>query len=265
MNEKKSCGMKHCKTCFKNMSCELKLAYILILVLLLSNIFIFLKLSCCSKNNNNAESMKEFIDNNPKVILDSVQRYVEKEQVQAQKKQSEQMNANVKKNLDRIRDEKNTGVANPKGDKTVVVFYDYNCGYCKMATKAIENVAKSDSNVKVVFRDFPIFGGISNEAAKYSVAVAIATPSKFLDFHSALMEGDAKSMDGIENALKSAKISVERIKRTLKSREKDIEKRLNDNIQLGKEIGLNGTPALLIGDELVPGYVEENALRAKLK
>lgn len=261
MSEKKECSIKKC---INNMTCEMKLAYILILILLVCNIFIFAKLFSCSADKKN-KAFKEFIDNNPKVILDSVQRFVEKEQAEAQKKQQEQVEVNVKKNIDRIRDEKYTGIANPDGTKVVVEFFDYNCGYCKMGSKAVENIAKKDSNVKVIFRDFPIFGGMSMEAAKYSVAVAITTPSKYLDFHSALMASEANSIENIENALKDAKISVDRIKRTLKTRAEDIEKRLNENRRLGEEIGIRGTPAFLIGEEFVPGYVDEATILEKLK
>lgn len=261
MSEKKKCKIGEC---FKNMTCELKLAYVLIIVFLISNIFIFLKLASCCKDGQGGQ-FKKYIDENPKVILDSVQRYVEKEQAKAQKQQQEQMDVNVKKNIARIRDEKNTGVANPDGKKIIVEFYDYNCGYCKMASKAVDAIAKSDKNVKVIFRDFPIFGGTSTDAAKYSIAVAMTTPNKFLDFHTALMSGEAKSIDNIEEALKKAKISVERIRRTLKTREKDIEKRLEDNRRLGEDIGIRGTPAFLVGEEFVPGYVDENTLRGMLK
>ena len=234
------------------------------LILLICNVFIFIKLGKCNKAGQD-EAFKAFIDNNPKAILDSVQRYAEKEQAEMQRKQQEKMEVNVKKNIDKIRDEKNTGVANPKGKKIIVEFFDYNCGYCKRGSKAVENIARKDPDVKVIFRDFPIFGGVSVEAAKYSIAVAMTTPSKYLDFHSALMNSEATSIDNIENALKEAKISVERIRRTLKTRATDIEKRLNDNRQLGNEIGIGGTPAFLIGEEFVPGYIDESAILEKLK
>ena len=65
--------------------------------------------------------------------------------------------------------------------------------------------------------------------------------------------------------MKEAKISVERIKRTLKTRAEDIEKRLNENRRLGEEIGIRGTPAFLIGEEFIPGYVDEGTILQKLK
>lgn len=261
MTEKNNCKIKEC---FANMDCGLKLAYILILILFICNIFIFLKISKnCTKGQDN--NFKKYIDDNPKVILDSVQRYVEREQAEAQRQQQQRVEENIKKNLTRIRDEKNTGVANPDGKKIIVEFYDYNCGYCKMASKVVDKIANEDKNVKVIFRDFPIFGGTSLDAAKYSIAVAMTAPSKFLAFHNALMNGNAKTIDGIEEALKEAKISVERIRRTLKSNATDIEKRINDNRQLGNEIGLNGTPAFLVGEEFVPGYIDENTMKEKLK
>lgn len=71
-----------------------------------------------------------------------------------------------------------------------------------MASKVLDKLAREDKTIKVVFRDFPIFGGVSETAARYSIAVAIADSDKFLDFHSALMGGNARTEEGIIEALK---------------------------------------------------------------
>lgn len=252
-NEKSSCPIK-------DMPCEIKLAYFLIIILFISNIFIFLRLKKVNANNK----IKNWVDNNPKVILDSVQKYAEKQQVESQKKQHEETSKSVKENKDEIIDEKNTGVHNPKGKKTIVIFYDYNCGYCKMASKSIEEVVKTDKDIKVIFRELPIFGGVSAIAAKYSVAVALAKPNKFFAFHTALMDGNARDEEGIKEALKVAGIGYEEIHRIMKTKADIIEKRIDDNMRLAQKIGIQGTPALMVGDEFIPGYIDAENMRNKL-
>ncbi len=259
MANNKNCNLSES---LKNMSCETKLAYLLILALIISNVFIFTKLPC---NENKTDAIKDWINKNPKVILDSVQRYAEEEQAKAQQEQEKRTEKAIKENINKFRDDKNTGIANPKGTKIIVEFFDYNCGYCKMASKVLDKLAREDKDIKVVFRDFPIFGGVSETAAKYSIAVAIAEPSKFLEFHSALMGGNARTEEGIIEALKTANISTEKIKKTLRTKNKEINDRIDENKKLGFSINLQGTPALIIGEEFIPGYVDAETIKAKLK
>lgn len=243
------------------MSPELKTAYFLIILLFATCIFIWVKAGKAS----NGDKIAEWVNKNPKVIIDSVQRFAEEQQVESQRRHQENLDKNVKANRDRILDEENTGVHNPKGKKTIVEFYDYNCSYCKAASAAIAKVVNEDKSVKVIFRELPIFGGVSELAAKYSVAVAISEPNKFFTFHEALMTGDAHDEDSIKEALKKAKINLDKILKTMKSKSDEIDKRIEDNKKLANEIGIQGTPALMIGDEFIPGYVDAETMKIKLK
>lgn len=253
-NENNSCSIK-------NMSPEIKTAYFLIILLFAMCIFIWVK----TGKANNDDNIAKWIDKNPKAIIDSVQKFAEQQQAESQRKHQENLDKNVKNNLDKILDEENTGVHNPKGKKTIVEFYDYNCGYCKMASAAIAKVVEDNKDVKVIFRELPIFGGVSELAAKYSIAIAISESNKFLAFHEALMEGDAHSEEGIKEAVKKAKVNLDKILKVMKSKSDEIEKRIEDNKRLANEIGIQGTPALMIGDEFIPGYVDAETMKAKLR
>jgi protein-disulfide isomerase len=92
------------------------------------------------------------------------------------------------------------------------------------------------------------------------VAVAMVDNGKFMKFHSEMMEKDLKSEADIKSALKSAKIDVMKIDKVLKNRASEIEKRINDN----KEIGFDATPAIIIGDEFVGGYLDAKSIKDKL-
>ncbi len=243
------------------MSPELKTAYFLIILLFATCIFIWVKVG----KANNSDKIAKWVDENPKAIIDSVQRFAEQQQAESQRRHQEDLDKNVKANHDRILDEENTGIHNPKGKKTIVEFYDYNCSYCKAASAAIAKVVDENKDVKVVFRELPIFGGVSELAAKYSVAIAISEPNKFFAFHEALMAGDAHNEEGIKEALKKAKINLDKILRTMKSKSKEIDKRIEDNKRLANEIGIQGTPALMIGDEFIPGYVDAETMKSKLR
>ena len=268
----------------ENMSNELKIAYVLILV-----IIVILVTCCCGScfrsgktsdsgwgilrlirggNNHKSESVNEisqWIKDNPKEILDSVNNYMQQEQLKAQKEQQNNAKAAIKENYSKLIDSKNTGIYNKNGTKVIIEFFDYNCGYCKLAKKAIDEVVKSNKDVKVVFRDFPIFGGNSDLAARYAIAVAISNPSKYYDFATALFEIGADKESKIKDALKKAGIRADIIERTLKNKKDDIDQRLSENRELGNLLGLQGTPAFIIGEEFVPGYVDAATISNMLK
>ena len=257
-----------CSFSFKNCSCELKVAYILILILFV----LFLSLCCmrCKKANKAGNSIADkeifaWIQKNPKAILDSVEVYVKEEQIKAQQQQQEESKKGVEENYNEIISEVNTGIANPKGKKVIVEFFDYNCGYCKMASKAVKEIADENKGVKIIFREMPILGQPSVVAAQYSVAVSMVAPEKFLEFHDALIHGNARTEDGIRQALNKAKVPVAKVEKALKDKKADIEKRINDNRDLAQKLGLGGTPAFVINKQFVPGYIEKAQILELLK
>ena len=259
-SEKKSCPI--CDFC-KNASCGVKLIIAIIVVALIVICTVFCVKKSCNEEKLN-KAIQAWVDKNPRAILDSVQKYAEQQQREAEQRRAQDSSKAVKENIKQIRDEKNTGVVNPKGTKVIVEFYDYNCGYCKMASKAVKEVAQ-DANVKVIYRDFPILSEASTVAARYSVAVAMTEPAKFGAFHNNLIEGSARSTDDVRQALKQSNISVDKIEKVLKNKEAEINKRLEDNRNLAIKLGLQGTPAFVIGEELIPGYIDANQIKNMLK
>ncbi|MDR3078756.1 MAG: DsbA family protein [Rickettsiales bacterium] len=259
-NEKKCC-------CFGDMPKELKLVYAILAVLTVAVTVLCFKVCSLLRDRGSGpdspldEKFSTWIGKNPEAIMNSVNRHVERQRGERQTQQAEK----VKKNMDSILSEKNAGVYNPSGKKVVVVFYDYNCGYCKKASQAIEELVRENKNVKVLFRDLPIFGGISTVAAKYSIAVAMVEAKKFFDFHRALMAGNAGDESSIESALVAAKINVEKIRRTLNSKSREIEERVAANMNLAGSLDIGGTPAMVVDGKFFAGYLDASTLGEMLR
>jgi protein-disulfide isomerase len=250
------------------MSREIKILYITVFLLFASVVTLCFGVCRLYRQGNSSifnEKISLWITNNPKAIIDSVNQYAEKQQSEQREKHMDEVSENIKKNREVIFDEKSAGVHNPGGQKTIVIFFDYNCGHCKNASRAIDNVVKNDPNVRVIFKDLPIFGGASTLAAKYSVAVSMVEGRKFLDFHRALMNGSARDEKTIEDALVVAKISVEKIRKILSSKSKEIDARLEDNMKLAGALGIEGTPAMIVGEQFIPGYINADKMRNILK
>jgi protein-disulfide isomerase len=258
---------KGCR-CWGDIPMEMKLVYALILVLLLLVTFLSFRVRRLYRREEDPVFDKKFsrwVEKNPRAILDSVNKYVEKQQNEQRARHMDEVSENVKRNMDTILDEKTAGVYNSSGSKVIVIFFDYNCGHCKNASRVIDEVVKSDAKIKVLFRDLPIFGGSSTIAAKYSTAVSMVESRKFFDFHRALMNGNARDEKGIEEALVTAKINVEKIKRTLGLKSKEIEKRIEDNARLANTLNIQGTPAMIIGERFIPGYAGADEIRHMLE
>ena len=150
---------------------------------------------------------------------------------------------------------RSTVLGNPKGDVTLIEFFDYNCGYCKRARTDLQKLIDNDKNVRVIIRDFPVLGPDSVDAAIVAVAARQQLAgSKYMDFHVKLIE--SKGRIGKERALSVAKdlnMDVQKLQKDMELAEtKAI---LSETMQIGDALRLQGTPAYLIGNEVVFGAV----------
>lgn len=153
----------------------------------------------------------------------------------------------------------------PQGyDATIVIFSDYQCPYCRKEHAELTRLLATDRKVRVVYRDWPIFGAASLEAAR--VAIAARYQGKHGAFNDALMAGPVRidSAD-IRGAADRAGIDWARLQADLKRNGPAIDATLRKTAQLAETIGLSGTPALVIGDYLIGGAVDAATLRSTLQ
>ena len=156
-------------------------------------------------------------------------------------------------------------LGNPKGDVTMVEFFDYNCGFCKRAMADMLDLLKDDPNLRIILKEFPVLGPGSVDAAKVAVAVRMQDKSgkKYLDFHQKLLGGRGQ-VDKVR-ALAVAKevgMDTKRIDTDLASDEVKVS--LEESLKLAETLGLNGTPSYVIGTDVVIGAVGLDALRSKV-
>ena len=150
-------------------------------------------------------------------------------------------------------------LGNPDGDVTVVEFFDYNCPYCRRAMPEVQGLLDGDDNVRLVYREWPILGEGSVFAAK--AALASREQGKYEAFHWALMgmEGRAEEASVMRIAQEIG-LDVERLREDMEAAE--IQEHIATSMRLTQSLGFSGTPSFVIGDNLVPGLVEEDRLRA---
>jgi protein-disulfide isomerase len=203
------------------------------------------------------ELIRQYILDHPEVIVESVQKYHEHQQAAEQ----EAGQAAVSKHREALEQDPAAPVAgNPRGDVTIVEFFDYHCGFCKRVLPTVQELLKTDPGVRYVFKEFPILGPESVIAARAALAVWRLQPDKYLAFHVALMQSRGSLAEEQVLAI-AGKVGVDREKLQQAMARPEIEEILKRNFELAQDLRIRGTPAFVIGDKLVPGAVSLDQLR----
>jgi protein-disulfide isomerase len=197
----------------------------------------------------------DYIVDNPLLILSSVDDYQKKIMLSTQ-------NSALEKNQDFLfKDADSPEVGNPAGDVTVVEFMDYNCHYCKLAMPTVMSLLEKDKKLRIIFKDFPILGPTSETAAKW--AIAAQKQKKYFEFHKAMMGNKSPISDALlEKIAKNLGLDVAQAKKDANSTE--VAQQIGKNHALGSELGLSGTPAFIIGDEVFSGIMPLEDMEKKI-
>ena len=204
------------------------------------------------------EITREYLMRNPEVLQD-VMAELERRRNEAQaKSQVEVLRAERDKIFNSPDD---YVVGNPQGDVTLVEFLDYNCPYCRKAASEVKALVKADPKLRVVLKEFPVLGPQSLEASRVALAAKPQLKGgRLLEFHMKLMD-----LRGQVNG-ERAKAVAKEMGLDMVRLEKDVESAdgrtiLENNAALADKLGITGTPAFLIGEQLIPGAVGLEPLR----
>ena len=139
---------------------------------------------------------------------------------------------------------------------TLVVFTDYQCTACKAAYPAMDAMVKKDGHVRIVYKDWPIFGRVSEQAAR--IAIAADRQGIYSEVHARLLN-ERRRLDGqvLREAIEVSQGSWAQVQRDLRTYAADIDSQLDRNRQDAFKLGLEGTPAYLAGTILVTGGLSE--------
>jgi protein-disulfide isomerase len=159
-----------------------------------------------------------------------------------------------------LRDPDIPSLGNPNGNLTVVEFFDYQCPYCKKLAPELAKLVREDGNIRIVLKDWPIFGDVSVVAAK--LALASKYQNKYAEAHDALIGADTKLTETtINDLLAKAGVDVAAAASDLQAHEKSIEDLLARNSAQAEAFGFQGTPGFIVGTFRVPGVVEMNVFK----
>jgi len=199
--------------------------------------------------------IRDYIFHNPEIILKSLRDH----QIKQEAVRSAQAKKRLRARLQELTQSSGSPVGgNPKGDVTVVEFFDYRCGYCRKSFPAVVELEKSDPNVRIVFKEFPILGPASLLAAR--AALAARLQGKYFALHKKMMGGEVEiSEAGIMGAASKLGLDTDKLRKDMNS--PAITEEIQKNNRLASELGITGTPAFIVGNELIPGAIDIDGLR----
>ena len=225
--------------------------------ILLVGIFVFFSLNSFSQELE--EKIEKFLLENPEVILKSLQNFEEKK-VKEQEVTNEKI---INENLSSLEDSSNglyDGNINSK--KIIVKFFDFNCSYCKKAHTDIQKLLKKE-DVKVVYKNFPILSDNSFFLAKLGIFIAEKDTDSFNSFYKMINENKGRvSKAKLLEITKKLGVNLDEL-----NNEKvnvRLEKKLKTDIDLANKLGLRGTPAFVVGNQIIFGYVPADELLNKI-
>ncbi len=202
------------------------------------------------------KAIRDYLKAHPEVVEEALQV------LEARRREEEKRRAReaVQANRDQLLNDGASPVGgNPQGDVTVVEFFDYRCGYCKGVAPDVKKLLQEDPNVRLVYKEFPILGPESALAAR--AALAAHAQGKYRPFHDALMAASGPlTMPAILQLARKAGLDAAKLRLAMEAPE--IRATIERNRALADALGITGTPAFVVGTELVPGAVDLHALKA---
>ena len=191
--------------------------------------------------------VREYILANPEIIPEAMEVL--------QQRQNLQMISAVRGDLENPYEGAWAGSEN--ADVTIVEFFDYACGPCRSSLADVERLLSEDDNVRVVFRELPILSPESETAARISLTAA--QQGEFFDFHRAVYNAGRLTEASIASAQREAGLNASQVQSNMQGQAVTAE--IQGNMQLAQSLGIGGTPAFIVGDQILSGAVGYDRLR----
>ncbi len=198
------------------------------------------------------EAVRAYLLDNPQVIMDAVQ-VLEERQAEAQTQADFDL---VAQYADAIFDDGFSWVGgNPGGDVIMVEFLDYRCGYCRKAHPEVSELIRSDGNIKLIVKEFPILGEASLISSRFAIATKMAAgDDAYYQVHEAMIAFTGDPTDvALRRIAEGLGLDADAILAEMDS--EDVTAEIATTRALAQALNINGTPTFVLQDELLRGFV----------
>lgn len=198
--------------------------------------------------------VRDFLLREPEVIYEALQELRLRQETAALERQKEMIAANRERLFD---DPQAPFGGEADAEVTLVEFFDYRCAYCRRVVSSVRALLDDEDDLKIVFKELPVLGEESVVAAR--AALASRRQDKYLPFHFALMQAEDLSQAGIMAVAQEVGLDAGQLARDMQ--DPAIQAAIDANYALANELGIEGTPAFVIGDQLIPGAIDQAQLK----
>lgn len=202
--------------------------------------------------------VREYLLREPEVVYEALQELQRRQAAEAEERQKLAINERREEIFD---DPASPTGGNPDGDVTLVEFFDYRCGYCRQVVSSLQALMDEDQGLEVVFKELPVLGEDSVRAAR--AALASHEQDAYVAFHFALMQAEDLSEPAILRLAEDRGLDSDQLLDDMYGPE--VDRVIERNFELARALGIEGTPAFVIGDQLIPGAVDQIRLRSLIE
>jgi protein-disulfide isomerase len=204
------------------------------------------------------EIVHDYILENPEIIEEALVEL----QARARDRERDAQSAAVQANSDALFEDDRDPVIGD-GPITIVEFFDYNCGYCRLAGEWVQDTLDEHGDqVRFVYKEFPILGRQSTEASLAALAVWRTQPDRYEAFHDAMISASGElPSERIDSLAEDAGVDVEEMRAAMD--DEAIQRHIADVRGLARTLGVTGTPFFIVDGEVVP-MADIEALNAAL-
>lgn len=208
-----------------------------------------------AQENEIRSIVREFLLRNPEVIVEAFQAYEEKQKADLANSQQSMIR---QRQAEIFNDPQTPSSGAANADVTIVEFFDYRCQYCKQAQATLAQIARSDQRLRIAYKELPILGPDSVVAAR--AALAATLQGQYLKMHNALMARRG-TLDEATVLAVAGEIGLDAQRLKADMSRPEIGAQIERNRALARDLGIRGTPAFVIGEQIVPGAIDLETMR----
>ncbi len=200
---------------------------------------------------------RQYLLDNPEVIIEAIETLRARQRADSARRVQDAL---ASKRGELENDPTSPVAGNPKGNVTVVEFFDYNCPYCKKVFPRVQNLFETDGKIRYVLKEFPILGPQSVAAARAALAIWKLDSEKYMPFHTAMMKSRGRLSEAtIFDLAAEAGFDAGLLKKAMA--EPWIDEALKKTLDLAESFDITGTPAFVIGNHVIPGAIDLKTLK----
>lgn len=200
--------------------------------------------------------VRDYLMKNPDVIIEALQAYEAK---QKQDLASSQTSTIRQRQAEIFNDPQSPAAGAANADVTVVEFFDYRCQYCKQAATTMAQLTRTDPKVRIVYKELPILGPDSVVATR--AALAANFQGQYHKMHNALMNRRG-TLDEPTVLAMAGELGLDAARLKSDMNRPEISATIERNRALARDLGIRGTPAFIIGEQIIPGAIDIDTMRS---